>query len=213
MNIQEADNSVKIKKAFFVKSASDFDDAPAPHYSEIVFLGRSNVGKSTLINMILHANLAKSSSTPGKTQLINFFETLWESQGQTVPLIFVDLPGFGYAKVSKDIKKHWEKNLLQFLLKRDCIKLFLHLIDARHQELAIDKQVEEFLQEICRNDQQILRIYTKCDKLNQSQIHKITQSACSMQSFCVSATNSNHRKLTSIEQLRSVVLQKVLGYL
>ncbi|TLD79804.1 YihA family ribosome biogenesis GTP-binding protein [Helicobacter sp. MIT 05-5293] len=212
MNTQESDNPIIIKKASFIKSANDFHNAPAPHYSEIVFLGRSNVGKSTLINTILNENLAKSSSTPGKTQLINFFETLWEIQGQIVPLIFVDLPGFGYAKVSKDTKKHWEKNLLQFLLKRDCIKLFLHLVDARHQDLAIDQQVEGFLQEICRNDQQILRIYTKCDKLNQSQIHKIAQSASSTQSLCVSATNSNHRKLTSIKQLRGVILQKVLGY-
>lgn len=210
-------NGVKILESAFMTSATNPKNVPAPSTSEIVFLGRSNVGKSSLINALLHAPLAKSSSTPGKTQLINFFSSVWLKDNQKIPLSFVDLPGFGYAKVSKSIKKEWEKNLLDFLLSRQSIKLFLHLVDSRHTDLEIDKSVEEFLQEICKADQGILRIYTKADKLKQNVLsslqHRINQKNLidsKTQGYLCSLTTQSH-KITSIPVLRERILHFTLG--
>lgn len=210
-------NEVKILESNFITSATSPKNAPAPSTSEIVFLGRSNVGKSSLINALLNAPLAKSSSTPGKTQLINFFHSLWLTDNQTIPLSFIDLPGFGYAKVSKSIKKEWEKNLLSFLLSRQSIKLFLHLIDSRHIDLEIDKSVGEFLQEICKGDQGILRIYTKADKLKQNALNSLTHKLkeqnlidLNTQSYICSITTKHH-KITSIPALRENILHFALG--
>ena len=192
-------NGVKILESAFITSATNPKNAPAPSITEIVFLGRSNVGKSSLINALLNAPLAKSSAT------------------QKIPLCFVDLPGFGYAKVSKSIKKEWEKNLLSFLLSRQSIKLFLHLVDSRHTDLEIDKSVEAFLQEICKGDQRILRIYTKADKLKQNALSslqcKLTQQNIldsQTQSYLCSITAKNH-KITSIPALREKILDFTLG--
>lgn len=210
-------NGIQILESAFITSATNPKNAPSPYTSEIVFLGRSNVGKSSLINALLNAPLAKSSSTPGKTQLINFFSSLWLKENQKIPLSFVDLPGFGYAKVSKSIKKEWEKNLLDFLLSRQSIKLFLHLVDSRHIDLDIDRSVGEFLQEICKGDQGILRIYTKADKLKQNALsslqHKLNQKNLTdskTQSYVCSITAQSH-KMTSIPALRERILDFTLG--
>ena len=94
-------SDIQVVESHFLISASNANNAPAPKDSEIVCLGRSNVGKSTFINTILNKPLAKSSATPGKTQLINFFTSLWIYENERIPLTFIDLPGFGYAKVRK----------------------------------------------------------------------------------------------------------------
>ncbi|PAF41990.1 ribosome biogenesis GTP-binding protein YihA/YsxC [Helicobacter sp. 11S03491-1] len=173
-----------IKEANFLTSASKLTECPPPNITEVVFLGRSNVGKSTFINTLLDKKLAKSSTTPGKTQLINFFNTIWEKKEdqtlqttQTIPLRFVDLPGFGYAKVSKQIKKDWERNLWEFLNYRTNIKLFIHLIDARHTQLELDSYVCKALNDILKGDQEILSIYTKFDKLSKNEQHQFYQKA------------------------------------
>ena len=114
-----------LSKASFFVSAQNLSQCPPPLLSEIAFLGRSNVGKSTFINLLCNQkNLAKSSQTPGKTQLINFFITHWKQKStqETSQIYLVDLPGFGYAKVSKTQKKLWDKNLVEFLQKRDNIR-------------------------------------------------------------------------------------------
>ena len=300
--------------AKFLTSAASIADAPSFAMSEVAFLGRSNVGKSSLINALLaRKGLAKSSSTPGKTQLINFFDvafqsdsplglrdeilnvnsggarndrsyeqacstcenelcadggsevfhddhsgsnekapcedrsdsatphddcdnsasahlnlaaqnslnssrnsldlntqnflnssaenllnsntqnslnlaatnTLSKSSGsfaraekdakckEKFSLIFVDLPGFGYAKVSKKLHHIWQKNLDEFIKNRLEIKLFVHLIDARQFNLAIDKNLQNYLASFLRGDQKVVRLYTKCDKLNQSERTKL----------------------------------------
>jgi len=261
--------------AQFITSAANIAGAPEFVMSEVAFLGRSNVGKSSLINALTgRKNLAKSSSTPGKTQLINFFEVKFKqklaadsdgsqnetspdlaskealssaancaqdhaeaaasernlkqdfvlnlksasadfrsdretdlaagfapnsaqnselnftdrsalsladnpafsdlaSLGENISLIFVDLPGFGYAKVSKKLHYIWQKNLDEFIKERLNIKLFVHLIDARQFDLEIDKNLQNYLSSFLRGDQKVVRLYTKADKLNQSERAKL----------------------------------------
>jgi len=261
--------------AQFITSAANIGGAPEFAMSEVAFLGRSNVGKSSLINALTgRKNLAKSSSTPGKTQLINFFEVKFKqklvadsdgsqneippdlaskealssaancaqdhaeaaasernlkqdfvlnlksasadfrsdretdpaagfapnsaqsselnftgrsalsladnpafsdltSLDENISLIFVDLPGFGYAKVSKKLHYIWQKNLDEFIKERLNIKLFVHLIDARQFDLTIDKNLQNYLASFLRGDQKVVRLYTKADKLNQSERAKL----------------------------------------
>ena len=166
--------SCTIKDAVFLTSAPSIKQTPDPTVTEVVFVGRSNVGKSSLLNALTNRkSLAKSSSTPGKTRLINFFDLKVEMNGNDYAMRFVDLPGFGYAKVSKTMKEEWESNLTEFLLKRDTIRLFIRLIDARHEDLPNDQDVAEFLDSIKRPDQQILDVYTKIDKLKQNDLAKL----------------------------------------
>lgn len=160
--------------ANFITSLAKLDENLASTFSEVAFLGRSNVGKSSLINSLCkQKNLAKSSATPGKTQLINFFEVSCKKNEEKFKIHFIDLPGFGYAKVSKNLKEIWNHNLDEFLRLRTSIKLFVHLIDSRHTHLDIDMNLQEYLKSFLRADQKILRVFTKCDKLNQSQKVKL----------------------------------------
>lgn len=171
-------NGVRIIDAHFLASSPDLKTCENYALSELAFLGRSNVGKSSLINALCQKNsLAKSSSTPGKTRLINFFKVRFGGEFQGVKInseaIFVDLPGFGYAKVSKAMQAQWQRNLSEFLSSRTNIRAFLHLIDSRHFNLTSDDELGEFLGSFIRPDQCILRIYTKADKLNQSERAKL----------------------------------------
>ncbi len=164
---------IDIVESKFVTSAPNIMMAPeSQEQNEVVFMARSNVGKSSLLNALTnHKGLAKVSSTPGKTRLINYFDvTLMNREDSTKSYAkFVDLPGFGYAKVSKSIKSDWEKNLTDYISQREQIKIFIHLIDCRHPHLDIDKSVSEFLFDTVREDQYILQIFTKIDKLNQKE--------------------------------------------
>jgi len=164
---------VEIVDAKFVTSAPNVDAAPESELqNEIAFMARSNVGKSSLLNALTnHKGLAKVSSTPGKTRLINYFDVTFINRDTDEKSMakFVDLPGFGYAKVSKSIKYDWEKNLTNYIANREQIKLFIHLIDCRHPHLEIDTSVSEFLFSNRRENQFILQIFTKIDKLNQKE--------------------------------------------
>ncbi|NPA50273.1 MAG: YihA family ribosome biogenesis GTP-binding protein [Epsilonproteobacteria bacterium] len=165
---------MRVAKAEFVTSAKSIKDAPPPIRSEVAFLGRSNVGKSSTINLLTQRkNLAKSSSTPGKTQLINFFNIDYKYNNEIYPLTFVDLPGFGFAKVSKSLKREWQRDLVEFLENRESIRIFIHLVDARHFNLDIDKRVREYLESIKRKDQVIFTVFTKVDKLKQKEMAKL----------------------------------------
>ena len=157
---------VKVLESKFMQSIENISQAPGILHTEIAILGRSNVGKSTLINLLLNnKNLAKSSSTPGKTRLINFFNTIWKKEDIRYEFHIIDFPGFGYAKVSKDLKRRWDKNLSIFLVNRSSIKLFMHLIDSRHTNLPVDDDIRGFLNNVKRNDCDIIEVYTKGDKL------------------------------------------------
>lgn len=257
-----------ITSAKFIISATNFSQSPHFALSEVAFLGRSNVGKSSLINAITRQkNLAKSSATPGKTRLINFFEVSFklnfkeqnlsenalenlganskqdlnsqgnESQNLSVnssqnakfqsenskenlnssknsntnsnpsdkfTLIFVDLPGFGYAKVSHAQRAEWDKNLDEFLKKRQAIRLFVHLRDARHENLALDESINEYLQSLKSPSQSILQVFTKADKLNQSQKTRL----------CKTYPNAllvSSAKNTGLAQLENALITHTLG--
>jgi GTP-binding protein len=164
----------RIVEANFIKSAQSIADSLPEDMSEVVFLGRSNVGKSSTLNgLTQRKNLAKSSATPGKTQLINFFETRYLFNEESYPVRFVDLPGFGYAKVSKTLKEVWQNNLVEFIHHRVSIRLFIHLRDARHPHAKIDNDVEQYISEFIRPDQRYLTVFTKIDKLNQKERAKL----------------------------------------
>lgn len=309
-----------ITSAKFIISATNFSQSPYFALSEVAFLGRSNVGKSSLINALTHQkNLAKSSATPGKTRLINFFEVSFklnlkeqnlsenalenlgaslnlnskqslnsqgnESQNLSVnssqnaefqsensnatlnsnenltsnfcenskenlnshknsstnlnacensnfiltscknsnakacknlnsstnsspsdkfTLIFVDLPGFGYAKVSHAQRAEWDKNLDEFLKKRQAIRLFVHLRDARHENLALDESINEYLQSLKSPSQSILQVFTKADKLNQSQKTRLNKTY-------PNALLVSSAKNTGLAQLENALITHTLG--
>ena len=161
---------IHIVEAHFVTSAQGVKDSLPDGMSEVVFLGRSNVGKSSIINALANKKgLAKSSSTPGKTRLINFFDIKFMKNKEPFMCRFVDLPGFGYAKVSKTLKNEWQKHLTDFLESRSSIRVFVQLLDSRHPHLGIDDNVNDYIQSLLKPDQRLLQIFTKADKLNQKE--------------------------------------------
>lgn len=202
---------MKIVDASFLTSAQSIEDSPSPDMAEVAFLGRSNVGKSSLLNTLTNRKgLAKSSSTPGKTQLINYFDIKFktnEENGMPPYLFsrFVDLPGFGYAKVSKSLKKEWNRNLTGYLEQRPSLQIFVHLIDARHPKLDIDVNVDEFLATIKRGDQIILHAFTKTDKLKQNDLAKLKRE------YPDGVFISNLKK-RGIEQLQNRITEYLFGH-
>src|SRR6476619_8511243 len=123
-----------IKNVHYIISSPSFEKCPAPNIPEYAFIGRSNVGKSSLINMLCNnQKLAKTSSAPGKTQLINHFEVVSSDEQKERKWYLVDLPGYGFAKVSQSSRRRWEQMIENYLRKREnLINVFL-LIDARNQ--------------------------------------------------------------------------------
>jgi GTP-binding protein len=153
--------------ARFMMSASDVTHFPAPALPEVAFLGRSNVGKSSVINSLLGAKLAKTSSTPGRTRAINFFEVRWA--GKPHPeLIFADLPGYGYAKISREISSQWGSFIDPYLNERPTLALCLALVDVSIAPQEKDKQLLEFL---ASSDRRFLVVATKSDRLSNNQLH------------------------------------------
>ena len=193
----------RVVEANFIKSAQSINDSLPEDMSEVVFLGRSNVGKSSTLNLLTQRkNLAKSSATPGKTQLINFFETRYLFNENSYPVRFVDLPGFGYAKVSKSLKEVWQRNLVEFINDRVSIRLFIHLRDARHPHAKIDDDVEGYISEFIRPDQKYLTVFTKIDKLNQKERSKLKRE------FPNSITISNLKK-SGQDRIHSTILKTI----
>ncbi|MBM7684811.1 ribosome biogenesis GTP-binding protein YihA/YsxC [Defluviitalea raffinosedens] len=136
---------------------------PQSHLNEIAFAGKSNVGKSSLINALVNRKaLARTSSQPGKTQTINFYNV--EDK-----LYFVDLPGYGFAKVSKDLREKWGKFIESYLTKREQLKLVVLLVDIRHEPSENDKMMYDW---ICHYQKNVLVVATKADKIKRSQIQK-----------------------------------------
>ena len=150
-----------IKKTAFVTSSSKINQCPPPDLPEFAFIGRSNVGKSSLINMLSgRKKLAKVSSKPGKTQLINHFlmDETW---------YLVDLPGYGWAKVSKDSRSKWGEMIHDYLLERENLVNLFVLIDVRHAPQPNDT---EFLEWLGENGLPFAIIFTKTDKLSKNKV-------------------------------------------
>ena len=154
---------MEIKQATFLVSNTNVEKCPKQQFPEYAFIGRSNVGKSSLINMLTnHKGLAKTSGKPGKTQLINHFliNNSW---------FLVDLPGDGYAQVSKSVKKVFQKFITDYFLKRRQLISAFVLVDIRHQPQKIDL---EFMQWLGENAIPFSIIFTKADKLKPMAIER-----------------------------------------
>jgi GTP-binding protein len=152
-----------MKKIEFSKSVFQSQDLPKDMLPEIVLCGRSNVGKSTFINSLFNRkNLAKTSSHPGKTRSINFYKV--EDK-----FYIVDLPGFGYAKVSKTEKDKWKQFITEYFQSKRNIVLAFHLIDSRHKPMPLDIELNEYLME---NQIPRTAILNKVDKLKQGELKK-----------------------------------------
>ena len=149
--------------AKFLKSAMAEAQFPAPGAPEVAFLGRSNVGKSSLINALLGEKQAKVSSTPGRTRAINFFTLTDTPERQQPQLIFADLPGYGYAKISKSISAEWPTFIEPYLRERTTLALCVCLVDSTIPPRASDAQLIEFLTSAGRD---VLVAGTKADRLS-----------------------------------------------
>ena len=157
---------MKITSSKFIISKPHWKDCPTPDLPEYAFIGRSNVGKSSLINSICgNKGLAKTSSTPGKTQLINHFviDEDREKNGAPASWYLVDLPGFGYAKVSKSSRVKWQRTSEQFLKSRPNLMCVMMLLDSRHSPQKVDMEFMEWMGE---NQLPFVMVFTKVDKLN-----------------------------------------------
>jgi GTP-binding protein len=154
---------MKVTSAEFIKSAFKEEDWPSDSKPEIAFMGRSNVGKSSLINSLLGARgLARTSSTPGRTQSLNFY---------LINGLFrlVDLPGYGYARVPKSVKSSWGEMATTYLAKRGQLVLSIHIVDSRHEPTKLDLQLHEWLEHSAKPR---LIVATKSDKLSNNELNE-----------------------------------------
>ena len=182
----------------FISSAATYDGVPDAHLPEIAFVGRSNVGKSTLINALTsRKTLARSSNTPGRTQMINFFQL-------ADALMLADLPGYGYARASKSEIKRWTALIFDYLRGRPSLRRVCLLIDARHGLKDNDIGVMRDLDEAAVSYQTVL---TKCDKVKPGPLTRLVEETSGRVSKHVAAHPelivTSSAKGTGIEHLRS----------
>lgn len=190
---------MSLKSVKFLKSAVKPEDFPPADKPEVAIVGRSNVGKSSLINAIFKKSIAKVSSTPGKTRLINFFLLNDE-------IYFVDLPGYGFASVSHKEKENWQKMIENYLLNRENLNLIIMLVDTRYSPTNLDILMKEWLESF---NKKYIIVGTKIDKLNQSEkakAKKIIKETLELNDnipiYLVSAKEG-----TNIEKLTSDIIQ------
>jgi GTP-binding protein len=152
--------------ARFIAAATDAAHFPAPSLPEVAFLGRSNVGKSSVINTLVETKLARTSSTPGRTRSINFFEVRWPGRPRP-EVIFADLPGYGYAKLSREISQEWPKFIEPYLNDRPTLALCLALVDVNVPPQDSDRHLLDFLN---TSGREFVLIATKSDRLSNNQL-------------------------------------------
>lgn len=154
---------MKVTSTRFVKSAFEEEHWPGGAVPEVAFMGRSNVGKSSLMNSLLRVKgLARTSSTPGRTQSLNYFLI-------NERFYFVDLPGYGYARVPRDVRDSWGQMVANYLANRNSLVLSIHIVDSRHEPTTLDLQLREWL---LVNQKPFLTVATKSDKLSHNELQK-----------------------------------------
>jgi len=162
---------MRVTSAEFIKSSFDEQGWPVDSQPEVSFLGRSNVGKSKLINSLLGVRgLARTSSTPGRTQSLNFFAINNRFR-------FVDLPGYGYARAPREITAGWSEMATSYLANRKQLVLSIHIVDSRHEPTKLDLQLHEWLQH--HRKPQII-VATKSDKLSNNELRQSIERARSV---------------------------------
>lgn len=148
-------------KATFVTSATKIEECPKADLPEVCFAGRSNVGKSSLINAIVNRkNIARTSNVPGKTQQMNYYRIGDDCY-------FVDLPGYGYAKVPQKERERWGGNIRKYLTERETLHLVIHVVDARHEPTALD---QDFFYWLASNEMPFCVLLSKGDKLSNNKL-------------------------------------------
>ena len=158
---------MKISDSKFIQSAYKFTDLANSEFPEIAFIGRSNVGKSSLINTLLQRkNLAQISKKPGKTRTINIFEVSCKCNDQKEKINFADLPGYGYAKISEKTQQAWEELIDDYISKRKNLCGFILIVDLRHNADKKDIDAKDW---ITSHRIEMLLVATKADKLSKSQ--------------------------------------------
>ncbi|MFT0211427.1 ribosome biogenesis GTP-binding protein YihA/YsxC [Pseudomonas sp. F1_0610] len=187
------------QQASFLISAARVEQCPPDEGLEIAFAGRSNAGKSSALNTLTHANLARTSKTPGRTQLLNFF-TLDQQRR------LVDLPGYGYAKVPIPLKQHWQKHLEAYLSSRESLAGLVLLMDIRHPLTPFDCMMLDWAQS---SDMPLHILLTKADKLTfgaaKNELLKVQKEINSRWGDNVSIQLFSATKRTGIEQAREVL--------
>lgn len=190
----------------FLKSAPKLEHLPNPVVPEVAFAGRSNVGKSSLINALTNRNtLARTSNTPGRTQELNFFDV-----GQPLKFRLVDMPGYGFAKAPKDMQRQWRYLVNDFLRGRDVLKRALVLIDSRHGIKDVDNEILDMLDNAAVSYRIVL---TKTDKIKASELATVleqTQAQARKRPAAhpdIIATSSE--KGMGIPELRAAVLEAI----
>lgn len=192
---------MKIKQADYVLTAVYKDQYPTEGLKEIAFVGRSNVGKSSLINLLTNnKKLARTSGQPGKTRTINYFLINKE-------FYFVDLPGYGYAKVAKETQKTWGKMMEQYLINREELKAVVLLVDIRHKPSVDDRNMMEFLQYY---EIPVIIVATKSDKISRGQrpkYIKVIRDTLNARSYPVVPCSVLNKE--GIEELLSEIERKI----
>lgn len=189
--------------ATFVTSAPSLDDCPPEDLPEICFAGRSNVGKSSLINSLVNRKrLARTSNTPGKTQQMNYYNI-------DQKFYIVDLPGFGFAKVPEKERKRWGKDIQQYLLRRNTLKLILHLVDSRHNPTNLDK---DFFYWMASNQKPFSVVLTKTDKLSGNKLaasKKVVKNTLAKMNIEVPILVSSSETGLGMKELQSLITEFV----
>lgn len=191
----------------FLKSAPELKFLPDPTVPEIAFAGRSNVGKSSLLNRLTNRNaLARTSNTPGRTQELNFFEV-----GAPLQLRLVDMPGYGFAKAPKDMARRWRYLVNDYLRGRQVLKRTLLLIDSRHGLKDVDREVMKMLDDAAVSYHVVL---TKADKIKPTELDAVTQATAEETRTHPAAhpeiIATSSEKGTGMDRLRTAVLEAAL---
>lgn len=190
----------------FLKSAPELRHLPDPVVPEVAFAGRSNVGKSSLLNALTNRNgLARTSNTPGRTQELNFFDV-----GDPLAFRLVDMPGYGFAKAPKDVVRKWRYLVNDFLRGRDVLKRALVLIDARHGIKDVDREILDMLDAAAVSYRMVL---TKADKIKASELTEVTartaEEARTRPAAHPDILATSSEKGMGIPELRAAVLEAI----